>query len=95
MLKGESGEDRAIHLAAGKDLTEECRSLNGCRVGEAKATCGYNLPAKYVIHTVAPTGKQIRELSNCYFNALNLAMTLKCRTIVSSADQQLLLFQHD
>ena len=62
---------------------KECKSLNGCRVGEAKETCGYNLPAKYVIHMVGPIGKQPKELFNCYVNVLRLAMALNCRTIVS------------
>jgi len=85
-LLGGGGVDGEIHRAAGPGLVAECRSLNGCGTGEAKITSGYNLPAKFVIHTVGPiwTGGEQREaeqLASCYLNSLRIASNMKVKTI--------------
>lgn len=88
-LLGGGGVDGAIHRAAGPQLLEECKLLNGCQTGQAKITQGYHLKAKYVIHTVGPvySGKHEDEhmLRDCYWNSLNLARQYDIHSIAFPA----------
>lgn len=85
-LLGGGGVDGAIHEAAGPELLTECKTLGGCKPGEAKATSGYLLPARYIIHTVGPVwqggdaGEEVL-LRNCYINCMVLAEKMKLSTI--------------
>lgn len=85
-LLGGGGVDGAIHRAAGRELVNECATLNGCHPGNAKITNGYKLPAKHVIHTVGPvwrdgTRNEAETLASCYRRSLELAHSHNLRTV--------------
>src|SRR5438067_7127581 len=89
-LLGGGGVDGAIHNAAGHQLYEACKKIGGCPTGEARITPGFDLPAKFVIHTVGPVwngGKQNEDelLANCYRNSLKLAVENGAKTIAFPA----------
>jgi O-acetyl-ADP-ribose deacetylase (regulator of RNase III) len=86
MLSGGGGVDGAIHNAAGNELMEACKKIGFCKTGEVVVTDAYQLPAKYVFHTVGPVWEggsenEKEQLKNCYINALTLAMEMGCKSI--------------
>ncbi len=89
-LLGGGGVDGAIHRAAGSDLLKACRALKGCRTGEAKMTPGFNLPARWIAHTVGPIWRggdqhEADLLRECYLNALACARSVGAKSIAFPA----------
>ena len=88
-LVGGAGVDRAIHRAAGRGILDECLTFDGCPVGESRLTKGYNLPAKFVIHTVGPVwmggwNGEDEKLASAYRSALDIAQTQGFQSVAFS-----------